>query len=215
MKRSWPSAIVALAIASSWLLGGPPAMGQEASPPPTAAASASALPPSGAPLPTGLGALPQDVRDRLTPEQLHDFLMAQQGGSEPPAVAIAVPVAFFLVTLLIVAAALYAGYRKDRQRHETLRLAIERGADIPPALLVPPTPPKSDLRRGVLLVSVGLALAVLLLAVSPAPGVWTAALIPLSLGLGYLIVHRLEGRPPTDVASAGGPPSYRTKVVDS
>ena len=162
---------------------------------PTALAQEAATPPAQPPppdLPPGtLNDLPKDVRDRLTAEQLHDLLMARQE-AQPPAVAWLIPISFFVATLLIVIAALYANHRKEGLRHATLRLALERGADIPPALISPPRRPKSDLRRGVLLLSVGLSLAVVLLATAPAAGIWTSALIPISLGLGYLIVHRLE-----------------------
>src|SRR5262245_5474258 len=193
MQGRWWAAGVAAAALGLALLWAPAACAQPA-PAPT---------PAGA-RPGALDDLPPDVRERLTPEQIHELLMAREEQRDPPAVAIVVPVSCFLVTFAIVAAALYASYRKDRQRHETLRRAIERGAEIPPSLLIPPRPPHSDLRRGVLLLSVGVALAILLIATSPAPGIWTAALIPVSLGLGYLVVHRLERRSATAPAEVPG-----------
>src|SRR5262245_10961375 len=91
-------------------------------------------PASAAKPPARLDDVPPDVRDKLSAEQLHELLMArEEKGQETPAVAIVVPVAFFLITFAIVVAALYASHRKDRHRHESLRLALERGVDVPPA----------------------------------------------------------------------------------
>ncbi len=143
--------------------------------------------------------LPPDVRMKLTPEQLHQIMIERaknpHGRSgEPPAVAIVVPVAMFALIFAIVVAALYASFRKDRQHHETIRLALERGGEIPPALLLPRRKPRSDLRRGILLLCAGLGLMVLLFKTAKESGSWTAALIPIFLGIGYLVVHKLEGK---------------------
>jgi hypothetical protein len=151
--------------------------------------------------------LPPDVRARLSSEQLFQLLKARSNrDAAGSAKTIVVPSVFFLTTFLIVAAALYAGYRKDRQRHETLRLAIERGANIPPELITPPRKRGSDLKRGILLMSTGIALAILLSATATERGVWTVALIPTLLGLGYLVVYKLEGKRNDGPVE---PPSYR------
>lgn len=133
--------------------------------------------------------LPPDVRARLSPAELRDVLVARQH----PVTEVAVPVAFFLLILLIVAASLYAGYRKDVERHHTLRQAIDRGASIPSELLVPARTPNADLRRGIVLVALGLALGILLVAMTGLSN-GTIALIPLFLGIAYLIVHHLDAK---------------------
>lgn len=143
--------------------------------------------------------LPPDVREKLTPEQLHDVMM-QRAEHPPPApkghgaVEIVVPVAFFVLIIGIVAIALYSNVRKDRQKHETLRLVIEKGGEIPTALLVSAPNPRADLRRGLLLLSVGLALGILLIATKSGHGAWTAALIPTFLGAAYLVMYRFESQ---------------------
>jgi hypothetical protein len=142
--------------------------------------------------------LPPDVRAKLSPEQLRDVMIERakrphHSSGDPPAVAIIVPLAMFALVFAIVVAALYANFRRDRHRHETIRLALERGGAIPPELLIPPRKPHTDLRRGVLLLCAGLGLAVLLFKTANESGAWTAALIPIFLGLGYLAVHKIEG----------------------
>lgn len=126
---------------------------------------------------------------------------------DPPVVAIAVPVAFFATVIAIVAISLYASFRKDQQRHATLRLVIERGGSIPPELLTPaPKRPASDLRRGVVLLAAGVGLTILLAAASSERGLWTAGLVPVLLGLGYLVVWRLEARGMGDAHGANRTP---------
>jgi hypothetical protein len=183
-------------------------------PPPSVIASIGQPPPgvvptSPPPMPPGKSDLdddlPPDVRAKLSPEQLHQIMLErakhpQAHSGDPPAVAIVVPVAMFALIFAIVVAALYANFRRDRHRHETIRLALERGGEIPPALLIPARKPHSDLRRGILLLCAGLGLMVLLFKTAKESGAWTAALIPIFLGLGYLVVHKLEGRKQTQEA---------------
>jgi hypothetical protein len=164
----------------------------------TPAASASAAPAHGRHASSDLDdELPPDVREKLTPEQLHD-IMLERSKRPPPAphskssVEIVVPVALFAMIIGIVGIALYAGYRRERQRHETLRLAIEKGADIPMALLATAPAPRSDLRRGLLLLSAGVGLGILIFATNSGHGAWTAALIPTFLGVAYLVMYRFE-----------------------
>jgi hypothetical protein len=145
---------------------------------PVAAASASAEPAKAPPK----GELRIEVGDKGGPR-------------DPPIVAILVPTVFFLTLTGIVAMSLYASFRKDRERHETLRLVIERGGSIPPELVSPPPKrPTSDLRRGIVLLSGGVGLTILLAAASQERGVWTAGLVPVLLGLGYLAVWQIEAR---------------------
>jgi hypothetical protein len=118
--------------------------------------------------------------------------VSRHGDDEVPAVAIVIPTVFFATLVIVVVAGLYAAYRRDRSRHETLRAIIERGGDLPPELLMPPSRPRSDLRRGVLLLAGGLGLMIVLGALSHEKGVWTAGLVPVLLGLGYLLVWKIE-----------------------
>lgn len=150
--------------------------------------------------------VPPDVREKLTPEQLHDVLLqrakrpVQSPRGQAP-VEILVPIAFFGSIIGIVAIALYSNYRKDKQKHETLRLVIEKGGEIPTALLMNTPNPRADLRRGLLLLSVGLALGILLLATKSGHGAWTAALIPSFLGAAYLVMYRFEQQKPSTTSN--------------
>jgi hypothetical protein len=75
-----------------------------------------------------------------------------------------------------------------------LRALIEKGASLPPELLVPPAPAKADLRRGLVLVGAGLGLMAMLATMAD-HGVWTAGLLPLLMGAGYLLTWKLGASP--------------------
>jgi hypothetical protein len=187
---AWLGMMIALLCMAPEALGAEPASA-------TAPAAPAAAP---APVPVGKSdlddELPPDVRQKLTPEQLQQVLIVRAKSGHDHGADLsetAVPIGFFGMVIGIVAIALYAGYRNNRQRHDTMRLVIERGGQIPPGLLAPPSQPKSDLRRGILLLGSGSGLGVLLLA-THAGGSSAAALIPVFLGLGYLIVYRLESK---------------------
>jgi hypothetical protein len=121
--------------------------------------------------------------------------MGNVGSVDGDLVAILVPLGFFLTILLGLTATLVLRYRKHSQLQQTLRLMIEKGADIPPELIAPPVPPYRDLRRGVILAGVGLSLAIFIgLVKGFAGGEWAVGLIPAFIGAGYLIVWRLSQR---------------------
>jgi hypothetical protein len=110
-------------------------------------------------------------------------------------VAIVVPVTLFLVILLGVVSTHMLRIRKQAQLHQTLRLMIEKGTDIPPELFAPPSSVHGDLRRGLVLVGIGLSLLILIGMVDGfAGGSWAVGLIPAFIGAAYLIVWRYSQR---------------------
>lgn len=128
---------------------------------------------------------------KLSGDQLHDLLHQRNKDQDIPAVASIAVVGFFLSCIFGVAAVLYTIYRTYRQRHETLRAMVEKGVAIPPELIAPARRPANDLRRGLLLATGGIGLGVFLFAVAQPGGMWTLGLVPLLVGVGYLISWRL------------------------
>src|ERR1700731_2386352 len=127
---------------------------------------------------------------------------ARHGGSDdfPEAVIPLVGIIFLTVfgaPVLIVAVIMYFGFSRNRMMHRTIRMMVEKGQEVPPALLVPPPPAqrqRSDMRRGVVLVMVGLGLMLFFGAVNNwESGVWAIGIIPFLIGAGYLLVWKLEG----------------------
>jgi hypothetical protein len=74
---------------------------------------------------------------------------------------------------------------------------VAKGQEVPAALFAPPPiiKARSDLRRGVVLLMVGFGLMIFFGAVNDwEGGVWSLGVIPFVIGLGYLLVWKLEGR---------------------
>jgi hypothetical protein len=103
----------------------------------------------------------------------------------------------FGAPVLIVAVIMYFGFSKNRMMHRTVRLMVEKGQPVPEALLNPPPAQRqrSDMRRGVVLITVGLGLILFLGAVNDwEGGAWAIGIIPFLIGAGYLLVWKLEGK---------------------
>jgi len=105
--------------------------------------------------------------------------------------------AVFGMPVLIVAVIMYFSFSKTRALQRTVRLMVEKGQPVPEALLNPPPAQRqrSDMRRGVVLVMVGVGLMIFLAAVNDwEGGAWSIGLIPFLIGAGYLLVWKLEGK---------------------
>ena len=115
----------------------------------------------------------------------------------------------FGAPVLIVAAIMYFGFSKSRMMHRTVRMMVEKGQPVPAALLNPPPAQRqrSDMRRGVVLVMIGLGLMIFLAAVNGwDDGVWSIGIIPFLIGAGYLLVWKLEGRGDGSEKTSNPPP---------
>ena len=148
--------------------------------------------------------LTPEILEMLDPDSLAEILLTRaEGGifdagverSVIQQVEIVVPLALFVTILLVVISTLVLRYRRHAQIQETLRLMIEKGAEIPPELLTPPVSQYGDLRRGLILMGVGLSLSLLIgLTDGFGSGSWAVGLIPAFIGAGYLIVWRYSQR---------------------
>jgi len=151
-----------------------------------------------------LGASPEMI-ERLSDRQvfrlLQNRLDVERQRNTPEWVAGVVPVAFFAAVFLVVWIVLQHRGRQDAKRHETMRAMIDKGMEIPRELIAPvrrngtESPAMRDLRRGLLLISGGIGLSAFFAVI----GIWEEealrgtglGLVPLFLGIGYLIVGRL------------------------
>ncbi|HEX7516156.1 MAG TPA: DUF6249 domain-containing protein [Chthoniobacterales bacterium] len=103
----------------------------------------------------------------------------------------------FGAPVLVVAAVMFFSYLKSRSLHRTVRTMVEKGQEVPAALFAAPPVirARSDLRRGVVLLMVGFGLMIFFGAVNDwEGGAWSLGVIPFLIGLGYLLVWKLEGR---------------------
>jgi Domain of unknown function (DUF6249) len=115
-----------------------------------------------------------------------------------PVVAISV-LAVFGFPVAIVAVIMFSGWAKSRSLHRTVRMMVEKGQPVPPELFAAPAGaplrPWYDLRRGIILLAVGVAFVIFFgLTAGWDEGVWALGLIPGLIGFGYIIVWRLANR---------------------
>ncbi len=138
-----------------------------------------------------------DAKSKLTPDQEFQLKLARaQNPSHDELDAIGVPLGFFVMVFAIVALTLWARVRRNRLMHETVRLFAEKGQPLPPEIFhgtTPPAKPKSDLRRGIFWIAVGLGLIGYFVTSHDSGGGF--GFVPLFIGLGYLLAWKLE-KPP-------------------
>lgn len=125
-----------------------------------------------------------------------------EGGEIPSEVIPLVAIVFMTIfgaPVFIVAVIMYFTFSRNRLMHKTIRMMVEKGQPVPPALLAPPAPAqrqRSDMRRGVVLVMVGLGIMLFFGAVNNwEGGSWAIGIIPFLIGAGYLLVWKMEGGP--------------------
>ena len=114
-----------------------------------------------------------------------------------PIVAIVFLSIFGAPVLIVMMIGMFAFFM-SRMRQRTIRMMVEKGQPVPAELLVPHTRAvrqRSDVRRGVIWTMIGLGAMIFFGAVNDwEGGVWSIGLIPFLIGLGYLMVWKLEGK---------------------
>jgi Flp pilus assembly protein TadB len=140
---------------------------------------------------------------------------ADRGFDVDSGAALAIPIvaivflALFGAPVLIVAVIMFFSYIKARSLHKTVRMMVEKGQPVPEALFATPHSPakqRSDMRRGVVLLAVGLGVMLFFAAASDG-GAWAMGLIPFLIGAGYLAIWQLETRKlDTHKAGTDNPP---------
>jgi len=120
--------------------------------------------------------------------KMHEFVAI-------PIVAIVFLSIFGAPVLIVIMIGMFA-LLISRMRQRTVRMMVEKGQPVPAELLVPARGAvrrRSDLRRGVIWAMIGLGAMIFFGAVNEwESGVWSLGLIPFLIGLGYLIIWKLE-----------------------
>ncbi|MBC7621783.1 MAG: hypothetical protein H7232_00170 [Aeromicrobium sp.] len=96
-----------------------------------------------------------------------------------------------LMPVLIIWLALRYRTSRNQLVYETAIKLAEKGQPVPAELFTNLNPGGSDLRRGFVLIMLGVAICICLYELGVP---WTFGLIPLLMGVGFLIVWRLESR---------------------
>ena len=110
-----------------------------------------------------------------------------------------IPISMFISIAVILGLAMFFGYKTKHEVQETVRSALEKGQELSPELLdkigqALPSP-KSDLRKGVMSITIGLALGAFayLLGEEDAQGPLLAvSAFPFLIGVAYLGLHKFS-----------------------
>lgn len=98
----------------------------------------------------------------------------------------------FLVPVAIVVLVLRHRGRRQRETHELVMKLADKGQPIPPELFLEPAArPKSDLRRGIKLIAVGLAIMGFFFFQDDHGGMGIG-FIPVAIGIGYLLAAHFD-----------------------
>lgn len=101
----------------------------------------------------------------------------------------------FGTPIVIVIAILIHKSRRTQLIHQTVVALAEKGLPVPPDLFIDrPAESSSPLHKGVVLIAVGAGLMLFFLSLSGRHAPWGVGIIPLLIGVGYLIVWKIEGR---------------------
>jgi hypothetical protein len=95
-----------------------------------------------------------------------------------------------LMPVTVVGIILWYKAQRNSLLHETALKLAEKGQPVPAELFADRTEPYSDLRRGVVLAMLGLGISLALFLVEMR--FWAFGIIPMFMGLGYLIVWKLR-----------------------
>ncbi len=95
-----------------------------------------------------------------------------------------------LMPVTLVGLILWYKARRNQLLHETALKLVESGQPVPPALFADHSGPYSNLRYGVVLTMLGLGICLALFLCGMR--FWAFGIIPMFMGVGYLIVWKLE-----------------------
>jgi hypothetical protein len=106
-------------------------------------------------------------------------------------IAVIVMLVSFGLPVALVSVILYYKHLKLKLTHETISRLVEKGLPVPSQLLEPPRRGHSEMRGGLVLLAMGIALAIFFW---DRGGPWSIGLIPGLMGVALLVAWRLELR---------------------
>lgn len=102
--------------------------------------------------------------------------------------------------VVMVGIILWYKSRRNELLHDTALKLAEKGQPVPAELFADPVEPYADLRRGVVLVMLGIGISLALFLVGMR--FWAFGIIPMFMGVGYLIVWKMGSIERTSAADA-------------
>jgi hypothetical protein len=111
--------------------------------------------------------------------------------SESTATIWSILIVIFILSLFAIP--YYFNLKKVKARQQIITKLIEKDRDIPKELLAKPQKTRrSDLHKGIVLIAFGLSISVVIFFLRIQGNFWTIGLIPVFIGIGYLISFKLS-----------------------
>lgn len=128
----------------------------------------------------------------LTGESGHDYIARQfaNPGFVKGIVMILI-ISLLLFIVLILALPFYFNFQKTKSFHKMINGFTEKGQEIPRELISSVSYKKSDLHKSIVLMSTGIAIIISLMVSVNDSRIWAIGIIPLIIGVGYLIASRV------------------------
>lgn len=129
------------------------------------------------------------------PDNSKQIMVSVNSDSDGAPVEIIVPVAFFMTFPACLFLVFWFRFKSVREKQLTLRAMVENGANIPTEMFLEGksklSPIEKDRKNGILFTLSSVGLIVFLLLISTTKGLWAMGLVPLLLGIGYLLNWKL------------------------
>jgi len=101
-------------------------------------------------------------------------------------------ISIMIFIILLISIPFYFNVQKTKSFHRMIKGFVEKGQEIPNELILSVPQAKSDLRRSVILISTGIAISLVLILISSHGRIWSIGIIPIVIGIGYLVSSRLD-----------------------
>ena len=145
--------------------------------------------------------LSSDVVNKLSQQELVDIIknrdelehvkeIKAMKQEDPPVPILIIVFGSFIVLMAIP---YYFGMKKTRSMHALINSLVEKGHDIPKELIFPAKKKsqlRNDFQKGIILVTLGLSICLVMFFVKVEDNYWTIGLIPVFVGVGYMISHK-------------------------
>jgi hypothetical protein len=103
------------------------------------------------------------------------------------------PVVVFIFVLVVVFIPFYFNFKKIKGRQSIISQCIEKGKEIPDDLLSPQKKNiRSDFHKGIISIALGLGISLVLIVLKIENNFWTIGLIPIFIGIAYLISQKYD-----------------------
>ncbi len=106
-------------------------------------------------------------------------------------IVISLIISLLLFIVLIIALPFYFNFRKTKSFHKMINGFTEKGQEIPRELITSVSHKKSDLHKSIVLISTGIAIIIAIMILGNPGRIWAIGIIPLIIGVGYLIASRV------------------------